>query len=223
MEYMLTNGGGAGGGRRTASADIRENRLVIRKAGREMERERRKLQDSEKTLIFEIRRHAQKGQATAARSRTRDLVRQRKQVQSMLKFESQMHTLEGKIMNMQTTQKMAEVMKKVTTVMERINKGQDVASLSKTLMSLDRQTQMMDAKMEAIEEALDESNEEEEQETDDIINQVMDEIGINVQIMLSVPGSTGVLRDTTVPNPEDLILQNRLVALKAGSPGSGNE
>lgn len=196
------------------SDHVQENRLVVRHAVRQIARERERMQGKEKTHISEIRKLAQQGQIKAVKTRAKDLVRQRRQVEKMRNLESQLSTLDNKIATMHATAKMAEVLKRVTETMEKINKGSSLTSLMKILAAFEKQTSIMDDKMEAIEESLDDADAEEDEETEEVVNQVLDEIGIDMQAMLQMPGSSFAVRDINSPlTKEDKQLQERLERL----------
>ncbi|KAL2945181.1 Vacuolar protein sorting-associated protein 2-like protein 1 [Bienertia sinuspersici] len=164
------------GKRKTPAELLRENKRMLDKSIREIERERQGLQTQEKKLIAEIKKSAKQGQMGAVRIMAKDLIRTRHQIEKFYKLKSQ---LQG---TLKSTQAMGEAMKGVTKAMGQMNKQMNLPSLQKIMQEFERQNERMELTSEVMGDAMDDALEgdEEEDETDELVNQVLDEIGIDV-------------------------------------------
>jgi len=83
---------------------------------------------------------------------------------------------------MRSTQSMADAMKGVAKAMRSMNRQINLPGIQKIMQDFERESEIMDMKEEmmndAIDDAVDDENDEEETET--IVNQVLEEIGINL-------------------------------------------
>lgn len=62
-----------------------------------------------------------------------------------------------------------------------MNRGLNLPAITKIMNDFEKESSMMDMKEESMSEAVDMLDEEdEEEETDEVLNQVLDEIGINL-------------------------------------------
>eukprot|EP01091_Cochliopodium_minus_P008478 TRINITY_DN1933_c0_g1_i1.p1 TRINITY_DN1933_c0_g1~~TRINITY_DN1933_c0_g1_i1.p1 ORF type:complete len:233 (-),score=75.70 TRINITY_DN1933_c0_g1_i1:45-743(-) len=161
---------------------LRESQKELRGGIRQLDRERTRMQQSEKKLIVEIKKLAQQGQLGAARIMAKDLVRTRAAVQKFYKMKAQLQAVSIRIQTMQSTNTMAEAMKGAVRAMMRMNKGMNIPALQKIMMEFEKQGEIMDMKQEMMDDTMDGvmGEDGEEEETDEIVNQVLDEIGINL-------------------------------------------
>jgi len=104
------------GKRKTPQEILRENQRIINRAIREIEREKNKLQQSEKRVIVEIKKTAKQGQMSAVRIMAKDLVRNRKHVEKLVKMKTQLQTVSLRLQTLKSQAAMAEAMRSVTKV-----------------------------------------------------------------------------------------------------------
>ena len=90
----------------------------------------------------------------------------------------------------------------------------DMPQLQKIMMEFEKQSDTMDLKEEMMEDTMDDAfgEEEDEEETDAIVNQVLDEIGINLDGELAAAPVTTV--DTGAESQADADLQARFENLR---------
>ena len=81
---------------------MKQNKRIIDRAAKKVERENKKLQGSEKKIIAEVKKMAKAGQHKAAKILARDLVRNRNQVAQYYMMASQLKGLSMKISTMGT-------------------------------------------------------------------------------------------------------------------------
>lgn len=179
-------------GKRKTPADIlRENKRMLDKAIRELDRERIGLQNQEKKLIGEIKKAAKEGQMDAVKVMAQSLVRNRHAVTKMYGLKTQLQAISLKIQTLKSTQAMADAMRGATKAMRGMNKRLNLPNLQKIMREFEMQNERMDMTSEMMGDAMDDAfeGEGEEEETDELVSQVLDEIGITTSHQLvSAPG-----------------------------------
>ncbi|KAF8401059.1 hypothetical protein HHK36_014362 [Tetracentron sinense] len=181
-------------GRKRKGELLRENKRMLDKSIREIERERQGLQAQEKKLILEIKKSAKQGQMGAVKVMAKDLIRTRHQVEKFYKLKSQLQGVSLRIQTLKSTQAMGEAMKGVTKAMGQMNRQMNLPSLQKIMQEFERQNEKMEMVTEVMGDAIDDALEgdEEEEETEELVNQVLDEIGIDINSELLNAPSTSV-------------------------------
>ncbi|XP_014508279.1 vacuolar protein sorting-associated protein 2 homolog 1 [Vigna radiata var. radiata] len=195
------------GKRKTPAEIVRENKRMLDKSIREIERERQVLQSQEKKLILEIKKSAKQGQMGAVKVMAKDLVRTRHQIEKFYKLKSQLQGVSLRIQTLKSTQAMGEAMKGVTKAMGQMNRQMNLPSLQKILQEFEYQNDRMELITEVMGDTIDDAFEgdEEEEETEELVNQVLDEIGINInQELLNAPSTAVAVpaAKTKVPQVE---------------------
>jgi len=184
---------------------------MIRKSIREIEREMRKLETSCKQITNETRKVATQGKMNEARMMARDLVRTRKHIERMYRMKTQLTAVNLRVQTIKSQNAMTEAMRGVTRAMLSMNRQINLPGLQQIMMEFERQSEFMDMKEESINDTMEEmyDDDNEEEETDDIINQVLDEIGINLNTQLvDTPGGEKVESGEKAPEPKQLVAEN---------------
>ena len=99
------------GPRKTPADLLRENKRMLDKAIRELDRERTSLQAQEKKLIAEIKRVAKQNQMAAVRLMAKDLIRTRNSVTKFYALKSQLQGVSLRMQTLKSTQAMADAMR----------------------------------------------------------------------------------------------------------------
>eukprot|EP01088_Endostelium_zonatum_P000221 TRINITY_DN1036_c0_g1_i2.p1 TRINITY_DN1036_c0_g1~~TRINITY_DN1036_c0_g1_i2.p1 ORF type:complete len:284 (-),score=132.66 TRINITY_DN1036_c0_g1_i2:94-945(-) len=174
------------GQQKTPKEILRENQRKLQRSIRDIDRERGKLQQQEKTLIVDIKKMAQANQISAAKIMARDLVRTRAHVTKFYNLKSHLQAVSLRIQTLQSTQAMAEAMRGATRAMMVMNRQMNIPAMQRILMSFEMESEKMDMKGEMMGDAIDGifEEDEEEQDTEEVLNKVFDEIGINLQDQL---------------------------------------
>nr|CAD1822082.1 unnamed protein product [Ananas comosus var. bracteatus] len=182
------------GKKKTPAELLRENKRMLDKSIREIERERQGLQAQEKKLIAEIKKTAKQGQMGAAKVMAKDLIRTRHQITKFYALKSQLQGVSLRIQTMKSTQAMGEAMKGVTRAMQQMNRQMNLPELQKIMQEFERQNEQMEMVSEVMGDAIDDALEgyEEEEETEELVNQVLDEIGVDVNAELVKAPSSAV-------------------------------
>lgn len=112
----------------------------------------------------------------------KDLVRTRQHVQKMYKMKTQLQAVALRMQTIKSQAAMANAMRGVTRAMVRMNSAMNLPSLQRVMMEFQKQSELMDLKEETIGDVMDDMwSDDEEEATDDVLNQVLDEIGINLE------------------------------------------
>ena len=102
----------------------------------------------------------------------------------MTQMEGKMQEMRISMRLMSSTQKMQQAMYNMTKAMIRMNKGISVKYMQEIIRNFEKHTMQMEDKQAMIDETLDQSmaDFDNEQEESDIVRQVMEEIGLEVQM-----------------------------------------
>ncbi|CAL5398518.1 unnamed protein product [Camellia sinensis] len=181
------------GKRKTPAELLRENKRMLDKSIREIDRERQGLQAQEKKLIAEIKKSAKQGQMLtnsalgififnkseelalfpsilypggAVKVMAKDLIRTRHQVEKFYKLKSQLQgvALRIQFQTLKSTQAMGEAMKGVTKAMGQMNRQMNLPSLQKIMQEFERQNEKMEMVTEVMGDAIDDALEGDEEE-----------------------------------------------------------
>ncbi|KAG7583559.1 Snf7 family [Arabidopsis suecica] len=202
------------GKRKTPAELLRENKRMLDKSIREIERERQGLQTQEKKLINEIKKTAKQGQMGAVKVMAKDLIRTRHQIEKFYKLKSQLQGVSLRIQTLKSTQAMGEAMKGVTKAMGQMNRQMNLPSLQKIMQEFERQNEKMEMVSEVMGDAIDDALEgdEEEEETEDLVSQVLDEIGIDInQELVNAPSGA-----VAVPAAKNKVVQAEATGAEDG-------
>lgn len=175
---------------------LRENKRMINRAIRELDREKMGLEREEKRLTMEIKKAAKENQMSAVKIMAKDLVRTRQHIAKFIEMRSHLQGCALKLQTVKSHQAMAEAMQNTAKAMHKMNKAVNVQTISKMMAEFEREnmkTEMMQELMgDAIDDALNDDPNAEDEE-DKIVNQVLDEIGISFGEELPEAAGLGAL------------------------------
>merc|ERR1711868_48301 len=188
------------GRRMTPDEMLRKNQRALTKAMRELDRERAKMEQQEKKIIADIKKMAKQGQMDAVKIMAKDLVRTRRYIKKFMLMRANIQAVSLKIQTLKSQSAMANAMKGVTKAMGSMNKQMKLPEIQKIMMEFEKQSEIMDMKGEMMEDAIDDvmGDEDDEEESDAIVNQVLDELGLQLNDKIGdAPIGTGTLASTT--------------------------
>ncbi|KAF3930678.1 hypothetical protein ABW19_dt0207903 [Dactylella cylindrospora] len=169
------------GKRMTPQERLRKNQRALERAQRELDRERMKLETQEKKLIQDIKKSAKNGQIGAAKIQAKDLVRTRKYVQKFYEMRTQLQAVSLRIQTVRSNEQMMQSMKGATQLLGSMNRSMNLPALQRIAMEFERENDIMSQREDMMTDAIDEiSGLDEEEETDEVLNQVLDEIGVDL-------------------------------------------
>jgi charged multivesicular body protein 2A len=172
---------------------LRENKRMITRAVRELDRERTTLEREEKRITADIKKFAKEQQMGAVKTMAKDLVRTRAHITKFIEMRSHLQSCGLKLQTVKSHQAMGEAMKNTTKAMMTMNKAVNAPAMSKMMADFERENMKSDMMQEIMGEMLDDAMEEpgDEDETDKIVSQVLDEIGISFDGEIPVGPSLG--------------------------------
>jgi len=213
------------GKRITPAERLRKHQRALEKTQRELDRERVKLENQEKKLIIEIKKSAKNGQMGACKIQAKDLVRTRRYVEKFYSMRTQLQAISLRIQTVRTNEQMMQSMKGATQILGSMNRSMNLPALQRIAMEFERENDIMDQRQEMMDDAIDDmTGVDEEAEGDDVVEQVLEEIGVDLrQAMGETPSG---LQSSAVPeakvaqaigggaDPGDDDLQARLDSLR---------
>lgn len=160
---------------------LRENKRMINRAVRELDREKMGLEREEKRLTMEIKKAAKEQQMSAVKIMAKDLVRTRQYVTKFIEMRSHLQGCALKLQTVKSHHAMAEAMKSTAKAMYKMNKAVDVPGITKMMAEFERENAKTEIMQEIMGDTLDDAlaDENNEEEEDRIVSQVLDEIGIS--------------------------------------------
>ncbi|KAI6227960.1 hypothetical protein M3Y95_00571900 [Aphelenchoides besseyi] len=170
------------GRRKTPQELLKQNQRALNKAMRELDRERMRLETQEKKIIADIKKTARMGQMDSVRVMAKDLVRTRQYVKKFVMMRANIQAVSLKVQGLKSQDAMAQAMRGVTRAMGNMNRQLNLPQIQRIMTEFEKQSEIMDMKEEMMDDAIDDaigvSGEEEETET--VVQQVLDELGIQM-------------------------------------------
>lgn len=174
------------------------------------------MEAQENKLKGQIKKTAKEGQLEAARMLAKDLVRTRANITRMYQMRTQMQSVSMQLTAMRTNEAMASAMGNVVKIMGRINQTMNLPAMQNVMM----QFEMEHGKMEMTQEMMDDAmgdmlgGADEEAQTDDVINQVMDELGLEQGSKLGAISNATGRPDQVANDQADSALEARMEQLR---------
>lgn len=166
---------------------MKQSERAIKRAVRDLDRERANLEKREKQMQAEIKKNAQKGQMVAARHIAKDVVRTRNQITKTYRIAAQLQSVQNKLTSMKATHATTQGMDKVCKAMVMINKQYDIPELNKMAQEFAIQSDKMDMMSDMTDDIIGDMLEgdadadgDEDAAADAILQSVMDAQGLKV-------------------------------------------
>ncbi|XP_028836703.1 charged multivesicular body protein 2b [Denticeps clupeoides] len=168
--------------KKTVDDVIKEQTKELRGTQRQITRDRTALEKQEKQLELEIKKMAKTGNKEACTILAKQLVQLRKQKNRTYAVSSKVTSMSTQTKLMNSQMKMAGAMAKTTKTMQAVNKKMDPQKTMQTMQNFQKETTKMEMTEEMMNDTLDDLFEDsgDEEESQDIVNQVLDEIGIEI-------------------------------------------
>jgi len=206
------------GKQKTLKEVIREQKRMVSRSIRSLEREKAGMAREEQKLVQEIKKLAKQNQIKSVKIMAKDLVRMRKHQEKFTGLIANLRAVSLQMTTMSTTVQMTQSMKGCTRAMMIMNRQMNMPQLQKVMQEFEKQSEIMGMKEEmfgdAIEDAMDEH--EDEEETDMVVSQVLEQIGVEFgEKMVDAPGKK-VAREAEPEQQEvkqDQNLEDRFNAL----------
>eukprot|EP00471_Norrisiella_sphaerica_P005311 CAMPEP_0184479298 /NCGR_PEP_ID=MMETSP0113_2-20130426/1079_1 /TAXON_ID=91329 /ORGANISM="Norrisiella sphaerica, Strain BC52" /LENGTH=206 /DNA_ID=CAMNT_0026857351 /DNA_START=97 /DNA_END=717 /DNA_ORIENTATION=+ len=179
------------GERKSAKEIVREQKRLVNRSIRQLEREMNGLKREEKKLIANIKKDAKANQMSSVKIMAKDLVRIRKQNTKFLNLTAQLRAISLQMTTVQSINTMSESIKKVSKAMTKLNAQIKLPELHKAINNFVKENEKMEMKQEVMEDAMEDvfDDVEDEDEEEKIVNQVLDELQISLdQQLVDAPG-----------------------------------
>jgi charged multivesicular body protein 2A len=192
----------------TPAERLRKHQRSLEKTQRELDRERVKLENQEKKLIQEIKKSAKNGQMGACKIQAKDLVRTRRYVEKFYSMRTQLQAISLRIQvqtldiilaelgltvqsqTVRTNEQMMQAMKGATGVLGSMNRSMNLPALQRIAMEFEKENDIMDQRQEMMDDAIDDvTGLEDEAEGEEVVEQVLEEIGVDLRQAVSSPRS----------------------------------
>ncbi|VDO48330.1 hypothetical protein V3C99_011201 [Haemonchus contortus] len=193
MEYLF-------GRRKTPAELLRQNQRALNKAIRELDREKSRMEMQEKKVIAEIKKMAKQNQMDSVKVMAKDLVRTRRYIKKFIIMKANIQAVSLKVQTLKSQDAMAQAMKGVTRAMQSMNRQLNLPQIQKIMMEFEKQSEIMDMKEEIMGDAIDDAlgDETDDAESEQIVNQVLDELGIQMgEEMAGLPTTGGQIGVST--------------------------
>lgn len=200
------------------SEQLRENDRALRRVDRDVGRDRLQLEREEKKLEMEIKKAAKAGQKDVCTILAKQLIQTRKQKQRTFVASSQIQAAGFQAKAMGANVKIAEAMGETSKTMGNMNKIMDPAKMSKDMQAFAMANERMNMTEETMNDALDDilADSDDEAEQDLVVNQVLDEIGIEIsgKMMKAPSAHSGTIGESTANKKQDQDIEAMLAQLK---------
>lgn len=170
----------------TPAERLRKHQRALEKTQRELDRERIKLENQEKKLVADIKKSAKNGQIGACKIQAKDLVRTRRYITKFYQMRTQLQAISLRIQTVRSNEQMMQSMKGATSLLGSMNRQMNLPALQRIAMEFERENDIMDQRQEMMDDAIDESTGmEDEEEGEEVVNQILDEIGVDLNQQVS--------------------------------------
>ena len=174
----------------TPAERLRKHQRALERTQRELDRERAKLEQQEKKLIADIKKSAKNGQTGPLKIQAKDLVRTRRYIQKFYQMRTQLQAISLRIQTVRSNEQMMQSMKGATALLGSMNRQMNLPALQRIAMEFEKENDIMDQRQEMMDDAIDDVNGlDEDEESEEVVNQVLDEIGIDLGQAVSPPST----------------------------------
>ncbi|KXT17309.1 hypothetical protein AC579_525 [Pseudocercospora musae] len=181
------------GKRMTPAERLRKHQRALEKTQRELERERTKLENQEKKLVQDIKKNAKNGQMGAVKVQAKDLIYP-EILPDAHAIASHIPTNPGRTLQLgplsmvlltsqtvRSNEQMMQSMKGATKLLGSMNRQMNLPALQRIAMEFEKENDIMDQRQEMMDDAIDDvTGVEDEEDSEEVVNQVLDEIGVDL-------------------------------------------
>jgi len=158
--------GNAFGKKKPLKEILRENKRMINKAVRELDREKLALEREEKRLTIEIKKNAKAGQMKAVKIMAKDLVRTRQYVTKFIEMRSHLQASALKLQTVKSHQAMSEAMQTTAKAMMKMNKVVNVEGIHKMMAEFEKENMKSEMMQEMMTDAMDDAMDDDDGDDD---------------------------------------------------------
>eukprot|EP01023_Acetabularia_acetabulum_P033701 TRINITY_DN31569_c0_g1_i1.p1 TRINITY_DN31569_c0_g1~~TRINITY_DN31569_c0_g1_i1.p1 ORF type:complete len:210 (-),score=57.64 TRINITY_DN31569_c0_g1_i1:152-781(-) len=166
---------------------VKDSQRQIRGNVRDLDKEIQKLKQEESKLILDIKRAARNGDQTMAKVLAKSLIKLRASTTKMYNAKAQLTGVSHNLTTAVAQQGVSKAFAQSSQAMGAMGKLMDPVKMGKQMQQFSVQNEKMAMAQEMFDDTLDDAldTDETEEESVDIMNQVLDEIGIDVSAKMS--------------------------------------
>ncbi|CDW81444.1 snf7 family protein [Stylonychia lemnae] len=211
---------------------MKQNKRLIERAARKIDRERVKMEGQEKKHKQEITKLAKQGQHAAAKILSKDIVRIRSQVNQYYMMNSQLKAMSMKMSTMSSYQEIVKSLAGSSHVLAQMNEQMDIQNIQQVLKTFQKESMKSELQQEAVSilqcdeifmfiqvnDAMEMGMGDVDEQADDVYNNILDEIGLEYsesdpqRAKGAIPKKRAVEEEKKQDEADDL--EARLAALK---------
>ena len=169
--------------KKTPEEIVKENKRLINKSLRHLERERSKMEREEPKILNDIKKLAQKGLHGPAKIRAKDLARLRNQVSQLYVLGSQLKGITMQLASVQGNAAVMEALQKSTQAISAVEHSMSIKDIMNMVKDYAKESEKLGMKTEmmgdAVEEAIDTGDVDAEGEK--IYGQICDDINVDYE------------------------------------------
>lgn len=172
-----------GGGRPASQDSLRDYQRRIAGGARGMEREIRRQDAQEKTLVRELAKCARENNIEVATSKARELVRLRAHRARLYTMKGHMTGLSQQLQTVQSSARMQETLAATARMLHSLNARFDAPSVARMLADFEKQNALIANKQEIVDDTLDSAFEVdgEADATNDAVLDVLQGVGLDLR------------------------------------------
>ncbi|KAL7071522.1 hypothetical protein ACQ4LE_009298 [Meloidogyne hapla] len=194
----------------------RKEKREMRTATRELNSDYRQLERKEKELEQQIKQLAKSGQKDACKVLAKQLVQIRNLKTKNIGTNATITSISSKNRQTQSLNTMAKAIGTTASTMQQVNARMPLNKLAGQMQEFGKQQALMDMKGELIDETLDSMLEMDDDAEQKVIDQVLDEIGIETKQKLSnIPTVRDELASSSGTEVSNKDLQKMLAGLRS--------
>ncbi|VDP95837.1 unnamed protein product, partial [Echinostoma caproni] len=161
------------GSKKTVEEQLRANKRAINRAVRELETEKRRLEQDKNKITLEIKKLAKQGEMDAVRILAKQIVRNNNYIRRFTLMKTNLEAVGLKLQTLKSTNAMGETMKDITRVMRRMNASMKLPQLQKIMMEFEKQSGILESKEEMMSDAIDDAlGDDDIDESEQVVNKV---------------------------------------------------
>jgi charged multivesicular body protein 2A len=134
---------------------MRKQDRAIKRAMRDLNKERNALEKNEKKMQIDLKKMAQKGQMAACKHIAKDVVRCRNQVTKTYRMQTQLQSIQNQITSMKATNASTEGMKQMLETMVMLNAQMELPALQQLAVDFGVENEKFEMQQELMEDAMD--------------------------------------------------------------------
>lgn len=176
--------------KKTLEETIKENKIILNRSIRELNREKYKLERSIPKILNEIKKHLKNNQIDSATILAKDLVRIKNNINNLNITQSQIKVFILRLQTIKSSNTLSVSIIDIVKSLKIMNSQISIVSLQKIIFEFEKQNEIMNVKEEITNESINNVVDDDingiqiNDETKKIIDEISEEIGIDLNELL---------------------------------------